>query len=157
MKVDTKVIDAANNLVMVSISGRVKSAYIEPLTGELAKLAKSPKPVKLILDVQEVDAIDSSGIGELIKGRTELTERGGKVVLLGSNSRVEMMIKLSGLINYFPVAATQDEAIDLINRPVEERLNLNLIPSHLRPERTVRRKMSELGKKTIEPLDGVFP
>jgi anti-anti-sigma factor len=119
MKVDTKVIDATSNLVIVSVSGRVKSAYIEPLTGELAKLAKSPKPVKLILDVQDVDAIDSSGIGELIKGRTELTERGGRVVLLGSNSRVEMMIKLSGLINYFPVAATQDEAIDLLNRPVD--------------------------------------
>src|SRR5262245_45526976 len=107
MNVKSKVIDATANMVQLSISGRVKSGETQPLESEMKKLLHAGCQ-KLILDVQEVASIDSSGIGEIIKMRADLAEQGGRIVLLGSNSRVEMMIKLSGLINFFPVAATEE-------------------------------------------------
>ena len=119
MNVESKVLDATNNTVLLSITGKVKLGQMDPLVKELSKLIQG-RAVKLILNVQDVDAIDSSGIGEIVRARTEMAERGGRVVLLGSNSRVEMMMKLSGLIHIFPVASTQDQAIEMLNQPEPE-------------------------------------
>ncbi len=119
MELDLKVIDKPANILLLSITGRIKSGDIKPLENEFRRIGKGP-PVKLILNVQGVDAIDSSGIGELIKARTEILGKGGRVVLMGVNSRVEMMVKISGLDNYFPIASTESEAIQVLNQPPAE-------------------------------------
>ena len=116
MELNQKLVDEQAQIVSLEIKGRIKSGYLQPLENEFRKLYQKPL-VKLMVDVQEVVAIDSSGIGELIKARNEISRRGGSVVLLGSGSRVEMMIKISGLTAYFPVASSVDEAIQLLNEP----------------------------------------
>jgi anti-sigma B factor antagonist len=122
MELNRKVIDSGENIQVLSITGRIKSGYLTILDSEFRKLSGGPA-VKLILDVQGVDAIDSSGIGELIKGRADITAKGGRVCLLGSNSRVEMMIKISGLDSYFPVASTHEQAIQILNAPPAENIS----------------------------------
>jgi anti-anti-sigma factor len=119
MELDLKVIDKPANILLLSITGRIKSGDIKPLENEFRRICKGP-PVKLILNVQGVDAIDSSGIGELIKARTEILGKGGRVVLMGVNSRVEIMVKISGLDNYFPIALTESDAIQVLNQPPAE-------------------------------------
>jgi anti-anti-sigma factor len=119
MELEKKVIDSPENILLLSINGRIRSGDIKPLENEFRRICKGP-PVKLILNVQGVEAIDSSGIGELIKARTEILAKGGRVVLMGVNSRVEMMVKLSGLDKYFPIAVTEPEAIQVLNQPPAE-------------------------------------
>jgi anti-anti-sigma factor len=119
MELNTKVIDSPENILLLSINGRIRSGDIKPLENEFRRICKGP-PVKLILNVQGVEAIDSSGIGELIKARTEILAKGGRVVLMGVNSRVEMIVKISGLDNYFPIAVTESEAIQALNQPPAE-------------------------------------
>lgn len=119
MELDLKVIDTSANIVLLSITGRVRSGDIKPLENEFRRIVKGP-PVKLILNVQGVEAIDSSGIGELIKARTDILAKGGRVVLMGVNSRVEIMVKISGLDNYFPIAVSESEAIQVLNQPPVE-------------------------------------
>jgi anti-anti-sigma factor len=119
MELDLKVIDKPANILLLSINGRIKSGDIKPLENEFRRICKGP-PVKLILNVQGVDAIDSSGIGELIKARTEILGKGGRVVLMGVNSRVEMMVKISGLDNYFSIAPNESDAIQVLNQPPVE-------------------------------------
>ena len=116
MKLKTEILDAEKKIHILNIAGRIKIGNLEPIEKELDKLASS-RAIKLIVDVQDVDAIDSTGIGELIKGRNKLVENGGNIVLLGSGTKVETVLKLSGLSNYFPVAATQNEAIEILNQP----------------------------------------
>ena len=119
MELNLKVIDSPANILLLSINGRIKSGDIKPLENEFKRICKGP-PVKLILNVQGVEAIDSSGIGELIKARKDILGKGGSVVLMGVNSRVEMMVKISGLDNYFPIAVTESEAIQVLNQPPAE-------------------------------------
>lgn len=116
MKLKTEILDVEKNIHILSMEGRIKIGNLEPIEKEFERLAGS-RAVKLIVDVQNIDAIDSSGIGELMKGRTKLAENGGNMVLLGSGTKVEMVIKLSGLTNYFPFATTQEQAIELLNQP----------------------------------------
>lgn len=124
MELESKVIDSPENILLLSINGRIRSGDIKPLENEFRRICKGP-PVKLILNVQGVEAIDSSGIGELIKARKDILAKGGRVVLMGVNNRVEMMVKISGLDNYFPIAVTESEAIQVLNQspaepPVEQ-------------------------------------
>ncbi len=55
------------------------------------------KPKELILDFEEVNFMDSSGIG-LVMGRYKITkEYGGKVVVANSSAQIKKVMKLAGL------------------------------------------------------------
>jgi anti-anti-sigma factor len=114
MKLDLKIINKTSNIQRLSIAGNFKSGHITPLGNEFAKLCEGP-PVLLILDVQNAKGITASGINELIKARNEIVNRGGKVVLIGVNNRIQKMIDISGLNKYFPLVASEADAIQLMN------------------------------------------
>jgi anti-anti-sigma factor len=114
MKLDLKIINKASNIQVLSIAGNFESGHITPLGNEFAKLCQGP-PVLLILDVQNAQGITASGINELIKARNEIVNRGGKVVLIGVNNRIQTMIDISGLNKYFPLVASEADAILLMN------------------------------------------
>src|SRR5262245_13699251 len=114
MKLDLKIINKTSNIQLLSIAGNFESGHITPLGNEFAKLCQGP-PVQLILDVQNAQGITASGINELIKVRNEIVDRGGKVVLIGVNSRIQTMIDVSGLNKYFPFVVSEADAIQLMN------------------------------------------
>jgi anti-anti-sigma factor len=109
--------DIPSNIQLLSILGNVEEGSVTPLGEEFEKLCEGPA-VKLILDVKGVKGIDSSGVGELIKARNDIIQRGGKVVLMGVNSRIERLIDISGLHNYFPIAVSVEDAIQLLSQSI---------------------------------------
>ncbi|HSE43504.1 MAG TPA: STAS domain-containing protein [Acidobacteriota bacterium] len=113
MKLDLIVVNSSSNIQLLSIVGNVEVGQVTPFGEEFEKLCEGP-PVKLILDVKGADRIDSSGIGELIKARNDIVQRGGQVVLMGVSSRIERIINISGLHNYFPIALSVPAAIELL-------------------------------------------
>jgi len=114
MKLDLTVINTSSNIQLLSLFGNIEAGYITPLGNEFLKLCEGPA-VKLILDVQGAEGITGSGISELIKARNDIIGRGGKVVLIGVNSRVERMIDVSGLHNYLPIVSSLPDAIRLLD------------------------------------------
>ena len=113
MKLELKIINKASNIQLLSIAGNFEIGHVTPLGNEFAKLCEGP-PVLLILDVQNAQGITASGINELIKVRNEIVHRGGKVVLIGVNSRIRTMIDISGLNQYFPFVDSEADAIHLM-------------------------------------------
>lgn len=117
MKLDVKIINEISNTQMLSICGKLETGHITPLGDEFAKICQGP-PVQLILDIQKAEGINGSGITALIKARNEIVNRGGKVVLIGVNSRIQQMINISGLDKYFPIVVSEADAIHLFNTGV---------------------------------------
>jgi anti-anti-sigma factor len=117
MELKKSVIDDSRNIITLQISGRIKSAYLSKIETELQALSGA-RPVFLILDLTGIEAIDSTGIGLLIKVRRDFLQAGGNVVLW-AGARVQSVIKLSGLENYFKLAGSQEEARELVMRPPE--------------------------------------
>jgi anti-anti-sigma factor len=115
MKLELKIINKGSNIQLLSIAGNFETGHITPLGNEFSKLVQGP-PVHLILDVQNAHGITASGINELIKVRNEIVDRGGKVVLIGVNSRIQRMIDISGLNKYFPFVVSEADAIQLIEK-----------------------------------------
>ena len=113
MEVERKVVDQNLNVVLIVVTGRIITTNYEPLENELESLSQG-NPVNLILDLKNAEAIDSQGVGLLIKTRFDIVNKGGKIVLAGLTDRVRSVLRMSGLEEYFLIAADQQNALQLL-------------------------------------------
>jgi anti-sigma B factor antagonist len=96
---DVTVIDVAGRITL----GEGSSALREALRDLVSKNQK-----KILLNLGEVNYIDSSGIGELVSGFTTVTNSGGMLKLLNLNKRVKDLLQITKLYTVFDVH--EDEA-----------------------------------------------
>jgi anti-sigma B factor antagonist len=92
----------------VDVAGRItlgegSSALRDALRDMINKNQK-----KILLNLGEVNYIDSSGIGELVSGFTTVTNSGGQLKLLNLNKRVKDLLQITKLYTVFDVH--EDEA-----------------------------------------------
>jgi anti-sigma B factor antagonist len=113
MEIETKVVDQNQNIVVLIVKGRIITTNYQPLENELESLSKG-NPINLILDLQNAEAIDSQGVGLLIKTRFDIVNRGGKIVLSGLTDRVRSVLRVSGLEDYFLIAPDEQKALQLL-------------------------------------------
>jgi anti-sigma B factor antagonist len=78
----------------------------ELLTKMLAK-----KIERFVINLDEVGYIDSSGIGALIYISSTLKKANLKLAITNIHGSVKKVIELTKLMDYFPTAATLDEAM----------------------------------------------
>ena len=65
----------------------------------------------LLVNLEGVTTVDSSGIGELVSAFTTVTNRGGKLKLLHMPAKVADILQITQLITVFEVFDDEDEAI----------------------------------------------
>ena len=70
---------------------------------------------KVLLNLAEVNYIDSSGIGELVSGFTTVTNQGGSFKLLNLTKRVEDLLQITKLYTVFEVFDDEPAAIRSFN------------------------------------------
>jgi anti-sigma B factor antagonist len=99
---DVTVIDAAGRITL----GEGASAFRDTVR-ELA--ARGDK--KILLNLSEVNYIDSSGIGELVSGFTTVTNHGGQLRLLGLSKRVKDLLQITKLYTVFEVFDDEATAV----------------------------------------------
>ena len=89
--------EVKGNGLVVRLRGELDHSAAERLRGELDGLIERTRAKRLLLDMSELDFMDSSGIG-LIIGRYKLmARRGGSVAVVGSNERVDRIFNMAGL------------------------------------------------------------
>jgi anti-sigma B factor antagonist len=96
---DVSVVDVAGRITL----GEGSSALRDTLRDMITKGQK-----KILLNLGEVNYIDSSGIGELVSGFTTVTNSGGQLKLLNLNKRVKDLLQITKLYTVFDVH--EDEA-----------------------------------------------
>ncbi len=65
----------------------------------------------LLINLTDVSTIDSSGIGDLVAAYTTVTNRGGKLKLVGLPPKVSDILQITQLVTVFEVMDTEDEAL----------------------------------------------
>ena len=113
MEIELKVVDQNRNIVLIVVKGRIITTNYQPLENELESISKG-NAINLILDLQNAEAIDSQGVGLLIKTRFDIVNKGGKIVLAGLTDRVRSVLRMSGLEEYFLIASDQQNALQLL-------------------------------------------
>lgn len=63
----------------------------------------------VLVDCQNVELMDSSGLGALVMALKTLREAGGRLSLCSMNDQLTMVLELTGMDDVFEVFANQDE------------------------------------------------
>ncbi len=66
---------------------------------------------KIILNLADVNYIDSSGIGELVSTYTTVTNNGGRLVLLNLTKKIQELLAITKLLTVFQVYEDEQAAL----------------------------------------------
>jgi anti-sigma B factor antagonist len=68
-----------------------------------------------IINLEQVDYIDSSGIGALIYICSTIKKMNNKLIISNIHGSVKKVIELTKLMGYFPISASLEEALKKID------------------------------------------
>jgi anti-sigma B factor antagonist len=99
------------NITVVDLSGRIAlgegSALLRTTIRELLERGRK----KIILNLGDVNYIDSSGIGELVSGFTAVRSREGELKLLHLTKKVHDLLQITKLFTVFDVYSDEGTAV----------------------------------------------
>ncbi len=105
MKSSTRQIDG---VTVVDLSGRITLGEGSVILRETVRDLLSKGNKKILLNLGEVNYIDSSGIGELVSAFTTVRNQGGDLKLLNLTKKVHDLLQITKLYTVFDVK--DDEA-----------------------------------------------
>jgi anti-sigma B factor antagonist len=96
------VIDTTEDAQTLTLAGRgeIDFATLDTLTSELVKAANSDVET-VVVDLQQVTYIDSSGLGVLVGAHKRLKAQGRALVLRVADAEMIKLLKLTGLDQLF--------------------------------------------------------
>ncbi|HZD69574.1 MAG TPA: STAS domain-containing protein [Actinomycetes bacterium] len=94
---------------LVHVSGEVDLATCPQLRDVLAELIGQGEH-HLIVDLEHVTFLDSSGIGVLASALRRIREHGGSLCLTAPKPQVRRVLELTGITKLLPIYANLDEA-----------------------------------------------
>ncbi len=104
-------------VTVVDISGRITLGEGNVILREIVRdLAEKGKKA-IVLNLGEVQYIDSSGIGELVKAHTTIRNQGGQLKLTNLNKRVHDLLHLTRLSAVFDIQKDETSAINSFGGP----------------------------------------
>ncbi len=95
---------------VVAASGEIDVAAAPVLREQLVKLINDGT-TKMVIDIENVDFIDSTGLGVLVGAIRRARSAGGDVRLVCTNSRLLKVFDVTGLDEVFTIEATVDDAV----------------------------------------------
>jgi anti-sigma B factor antagonist len=108
MKVSTRLVDG---VVILDLSGRITlgegSVTLRDAVRDL--LAQGQK--NILLNLGDVNYIDSSGIGELVSAFTTVKNQGGQLKLLNLTKKVHDLLQITKLYTVFDVKDDEASAV----------------------------------------------
>lgn len=100
--------------VILSVSGDVDLYSSPEVRRQL--IALTEKKVKhILIDLQKVSYMDSSGVATLVEGLQQIGKYKGKLMLFGLESAVKEVFELSRLDKVFEIYSDQDAAMEAIS------------------------------------------
>jgi anti-sigma B factor antagonist len=100
-----------SHVTIVDITGRIT---LGEETGKLRDTIRqliSEGKKKIVLNLAQVDYIDSSGVGELVSGFTTVRNAGGELKLLSLTKKVQDILNVTKLYTVFDVKEDEFTAV----------------------------------------------
>ncbi|HVU60284.1 MAG TPA: STAS domain-containing protein [Mycobacteriales bacterium] len=95
---------------VVAVSGEIDVYTAPKLREHLIDLVSSGQ-YKLIVDLEAVDFLDSTGLGVLVGGLKRVRTHDGSLDLVCSQDRILKIFRITGLTKVFAIHASIDEAL----------------------------------------------
>ncbi|MCB9197914.1 MAG: STAS domain-containing protein [Flavobacteriales bacterium] len=103
------------DILLVSLNGRIldQSTSNEISKDVISKLTSERK--KLILNLSNIDYINSNGLNSLISILTKTRTLGGEMVIFGISEKVNKLLVITKLSSVFSIAENLEEAKNKLN------------------------------------------
>lgn len=102
------------NALIAKVFGELDLVIAEQFKATIEKELAAAKINNLILDLQDVTFIDSSGLGAILGRYKMLSEKQGKMVLLNPQPGVKRILELSGVLRIINIYADLSVALAAI-------------------------------------------
>jgi len=96
--------------IMIALVGEV-DLHHTPEVHKALVTACQQEPERLVVNLQEVSYMDSSGIGTLVEVFRRVNGYGGKLALFGLNDRVLSVFEITKLDKFFKIYDSEKEAL----------------------------------------------
>jgi anti-sigma B factor antagonist len=101
----------AGSVTVVDFSGRITLGDGSALLRKTLRDLLEDQRTRIVLNLGDVDYIDSSGIGELVSGYTSVKNRGGELKLLNLTKKVHDLLQITKLFTVFEVHSDEHAAV----------------------------------------------
>ncbi len=104
---DVAIVDLSGRLTLGEGSGTIRNT-IKDLVGKGEK--------KIVLNLKDVSYIDSSGLGEMVGAYASVTNAGGEIKLLNTQSKVHDLLQVTKLMTVFADFTDEGSAVRSFSR-----------------------------------------
>ncbi len=101
----------AGKVTVVDLSGRITLGDGSALLRKTVRGLLDDQRMQILLNLADVDYIDSSGIGELVSGFTAVKSRNGNLKLLHLTKKVRDLLQITKLFTVFDVYTDEGTAV----------------------------------------------
>jgi len=104
-------IKRSKNIMVVSMKGDIDLVNAEKLRLEVDKQLEKKQFHHLIINLEKVEFIDSSGLGAILGRYKKISATGGKIALINPQPQVMRILELSGFTRIMPIYQSEDQAL----------------------------------------------
>jgi anti-sigma B factor antagonist len=108
MQIIARRVDTAT---IFDISGDIDLAHSSEVRRTVLVEIREKKTPRVLLNLREVDYIDSSGVASLVEGLKASRDVGSRLILFGLTTNAYEVLQLSRLLNVFEIYDTEDKAM----------------------------------------------
>jgi anti-sigma B factor antagonist len=105
----------AGPISIVEVAGRLTSLEGGTLRNSIAQLLKEGRK-QIVLNLNGLEYLDSSGIGDLVHTYMTVIKRGGEMKVVGLSERVEEILKITQLHQVFQEFQDEQSAVQSFPR-----------------------------------------
>jgi len=102
--------ESVEGITVVELPGRIVAVNNRAFDKDLAPLIKPN--AKIILDLTQVNRLDSSGVGSIVACLKQVRTAGGDVKLCGLSMKIRALFEMVRLNRVFDIFNTRQEALD---------------------------------------------
>lgn len=100
-----------DDIVILDLSGRITIGEGTLMLRDQIHRLLGAGETKFLLNLADVDYIDSSGLGELVSSFTTVRNKGGQLKLLNLTRRVRDLLQITKLLTVFEAFDNETEAL----------------------------------------------
>jgi anti-sigma B factor antagonist len=100
-----------NDIMIIALSGKIMGG---PEAGEINEQINNfidKGKIKIIIDLENVEWMNSSGLGILIGVITTLKNNGGKLIVTNISDRIMNLLRITKLVSVFDIEPDLDSAL----------------------------------------------
>ena len=100
----------ANGATVIAVSGELDLASSPALQEELDRVASDS--TLLIIDLRELDFMDSTGLSVLVRAHQRAEEQGRRLAMVKGPQQVQRLLSLTGVSDRLTVVDSPEDLID---------------------------------------------